>query len=151
MRSSQVSKLVALFLSVSLSACATVQAQRQANEVKQQQFAQHMDIAHISVTPGDAQAGKPYTVLGILTYTEKINPENVADAIDAHRMNEKLKAMANTKYPDSVDEVIKAHSDVSDDGTLMTVTAEAIQFESSVDREALHHMNEGMVASPNGD
>ncbi len=150
MRSSQLSKLVALLLSVSLSACAAVQAQRQANEVKQQQFAQHIDIAHIYVTPDDAPAGKPYTVLGTLTYSEKINPENVADAIDAHRMNEKLKAMANTKYPDSVDAVIKAHSDVSNDGTMMTVSAEAIQFESSADREAMHHMNEGMVASPSG-
>ncbi len=150
MRSSQLSKLVALLLSVSLSACAAVQAQRQANEVKQQQFAQHIDIAHIYVTPDDAPAGKPYTVLGTLTYSEKINPENVADAIDAHRMNEKLKAMANTKYPVSVDAVIKAHSDVSNDGTMLTVSAEAIQFESSADREAMHHMNEGMVASPSG-
>jgi len=151
MRLSQLSKLVALFLSVTLSACAAVQAERQAHEVQQQQFAQHIDIAHIYVTPDDAPAGKPYTVLGTLTYSEKINPENVADAIDAHRMNEKLKAMANAKYPDSVDAVIKAHSDVSSDGTLMTVSAQAIQFESSADREAMHHMNEGMVASPSGD
>ncbi len=150
MRSSQLSKLVALLVCVGLSACAAIEAQRQANVVKQQQFATHMDIAHIYVTPDDAPAGKPYKVLGDLTYSEKINPENVADAIDAHKMNEKLKDMANQKYPDSVDAVIKAHSDVSSDGTLMTVNAEAIQFESSTDREALHHMNEGMVASPTG-
>jgi uncharacterized protein involved in high-affinity Fe2+ transport len=149
--STQLSKLVAVFLSVSLSACAAIEAQRQANEVKQQQYVQHMDIAHIYVTPDDAPAGKPYKVLGELTYSEKINPEDVADAIDAHKMNEKLKAMANEKYPDSVDAVIKAHSDVSSDGSLMTVNAEAIQFDSSTDREALHHMNEGLVASPNGD
>src|SRR5208282_5728829 len=124
MRSSQLSKLVALFLSVSVSACAAVQAQRQAAQVQQQQFAQRVDIAHIFVTPDDAPAGKPYTVLGTLTYSEKINPENVADAIDAHRMNQKLKDMANTKYPDAVDAVIKAHSDVSNDGTVMTVSAE---------------------------
>jgi len=148
MRSSQLSKLAAVFLSVSLSACAAIQAQRQANEVKQQQFVQHMDIAHIYVTPDDAPAGKPYKVLGDLTYSEKINPENVAEAIDAHKMNERLKSMANTKYPDQVDAVIKAHSDVSSDGTLMTVNAQAIQFESSTDREAMHHMNEGLVASP---
>jgi len=149
MRSSHLSKLVALLLAFSLSACASIQAQRQAQQQKEQQFVQHIDIAHIYVTPEDAPAGKPYKVLGDLTYSEKINPENVAEAIDAHKMNEKLKSMANTKYPDQVDAVIKAHSDVSNDGTLMTVNAQAIQFESSADREAMHHMNEGMVASPN--
>jgi len=151
MQSSHLSKLVALLLAFGLSACAQIQAQRAAQQQKQQEFVQRIDIAHISVTPGDAEAGKPYKVLGTLTYSEKINPENVAEAIDAHKMNEKLKDMANSKYPDQVDEVIKAHSDVSDDGTLMTVTAQAIQFESSADREAMHHMNEGMVASPTGD
>ncbi len=145
---SHLSKLVALFLAFSLSACAAIQAQRAAQAQKQEEFVQHMDIAHIFVTPDDAPAGKPYKVLGDLTYSEKIDPENVADAIDAHKMNEKLKSMANTKYPDQVDAVIKAHSDVSSDGTLMTVNAQAIQFESSSDREAMHHMNEGLVASP---
>ena len=149
MQSSHLSKLVALLLAFGLSACAQIQAQRAAQQQKEQQFVQHIDIAHIYVTPEDAPAGKPYKVLGDLTYSEKINPENVAEAIDAHKMNEKLKSMANTKYPDQVDAVIKAHSDVSNDGTLMTVNAQAIQFESSADREAMHHMNEGMVASPN--
>jgi hypothetical protein len=146
---SHLSRLVALLLAFSLSACGAIQAQRQAEVQKQQEFVQHMDIAHIYVTPDDAPAGKPYKVLGDLTYSQKIDPDNVADAIDAHTMNEKLKSMANTKYPDQVDAVIKAHSDVSTDGTLMTVNAQAIQFESSTDREAMHHMNEGLVASPN--
>ncbi len=151
MRSSHLLKLMASFLAVTLAACGTIQAERQAQEQKQQQFVQHMDIAHIWVTPDDAPSGKPYKVLGDLEYSEHINPENTADAIDAHRMNERLKQMANDKYPDSVDAVIKAHSDVSDDGTLMTVKGEAIQYESSADREAMHHMNEGMIASPKGD
>jgi hypothetical protein len=148
MRSSHLSKLLAIGLALGLSACAAIQAQRAAEEQKQQQFVQHMDIAHIFVTPDDAPADKPYKVLGDLTYTQTIDPNNVADAIDAHQMNEKLKAMANEKYPDSVDMVIKAHSDVSDDSTHMTVTGTAIQFDSSTDREAMHHMNEGLVASP---
>jgi hypothetical protein len=151
MRSSHLSKLVAIGLALALPACAAIQAQRAAQEQKQQEFVQHMDIAHIFVTPDDAPADKPYKVLGDLTYSQKIDPNNVADAIDAHQMNEKLKSMANEKYPDAVDMVIKAHSDVSDDSTRMTVTGTAIQFESSADREAMHHMNEGLVASPSGD
>jgi len=150
MRSSLFSKLVAACFSVSLSACAAIQAQREAEQQKQQEFVQHVDIAHIFVTPDDAPAGKPYKVLGDLQYTEHINPDNVADAIDSEKMNEQLKRMANEKYPDSVDAVIKERSDVSSDGSLMTVTGEAIEFESSADREALHHINEGLVASPSG-
>jgi|SRR5271157_2170613 len=147
--SSQLLKLLAIVLAMGLfSACAAVQAQRAAEAQKKQEFVQHVDIAHIWVTEGDAPPGKPYHVLGDVGYTQTVTPENLGDAIDAHKMNEKLKHMANDKYPDSVDAVIKAHSDVSNDGTLITVNAQAIQYESSADREALHHMNEGMVASP---
>jgi hypothetical protein len=148
---SHLSKFILVLLTVSLSACAAIQAQRQAQVAKQQEFQQHVDIAHIWVTEGDAPAGKPYTKLGDIKYTQHINPEDIADAIDAHKMNEKLKAMANAKYPDQVDAIIHTHSDVSNDGTLVTVSAEAIQYESSADREAMHHMNEGIVASPSGD
>ncbi len=148
MKASGLLKLLVVFLTVALSACAAIQAQRAAQEEKQQAFVKHMDIAHIWVTEGDPPAGKPYQVLGDLNYTQQISPENIADAIDAHKMNEKLKQMANEKYPDSVDAVIKAHSDVSNDGSLVTVTAQAIQYESSADREAMHKMTEGMIASP---
>ncbi len=34
------------------------------------------------------------------------------------------------------------------DGTQITVTGKAIAYDSTVDRAALHKMNEGMVASP---
>ena len=40
---------------------------------------------------------------------------------------------------------------MSSDGSLITVTGQAIQFESSVDREALHHINDDLVASPRSD
>lgn len=148
MRSSHPLKVLVILLAVALSACAAVQAQRKAQEEKQQAFVKHIDIAHIWVTEGDAPPGKNYQVLGDINYSEHISPENIAEAIDAHRMNEKLKQMANEKYPDAVDAVIKAHSDVSGDGTLVTVTGQAIQYESSADRAAMHKMNEGMIASP---
>jgi hypothetical protein len=151
MRSSYVLRITAVIAAVALSACSAIQAERQAQEQKEQQTIKRMDIAHIFVTPDDSAGGKAFHVLGDLKYTEQIDPTNVADAIDAHRMNERLKAMANEKYPDAVDAVIKAHSDVSSDGTVMTVTGEAIQFESTADREAMHHMTEGMIASPKGD
>jgi hypothetical protein len=86
-----------------------------------------------------------------LEYTEHINPDSIAEAIDAQKMNEQLKRMANEKYPDSVDAVISERSDVSSDGSLITVTGQAIQFESSVDREALHYLNDDLVASPRSD
>jgi hypothetical protein len=150
MRSSHLLKLVLGLLVVTLPACGAIEAQRQEAAQKQVTFEQHMDITHIFVTPDEAPAGKPYHVLGDLSYTEHINTENVAEAIDAHKMNAKLKEMANEKFPGAVDAVVKAHSDVSADATAMTVTGQAIQFESSADREAMHHMNEGMVASPSG-
>jgi len=65
-------------------------------------------------------------------------------------MQDRLKSMALEKYPDTVDAVIKEDSEVSPDGSTVTVSAEAIQYESSTDRNALHHMNEGLVASPSG-
>jgi hypothetical protein len=148
MKASSLLKLLTIYLAVALSACAAIKAQREAQQEKQQAFVQHMDISHIWVTEGEAPAGKPYQVLGDLKYTQQISPENIADAIDAHKMNEKLKRMANDKYPDSVDAIIKAHSDVSNDGTLVTVSGQAIQYESSADREAMHKMTEGMIASP---
>jgi hypothetical protein len=151
MRSRYFSTLLVIFLSLTLSACAAIEAQRKAQEQKQEAFAKHMDIAHIWVTEGDAPQGKPYHVLGEIKYSENVTPETIADAIDAHKMNEKLKQMAYKKYPDDVDAVIKAHSDVSTDGNLVTVTAQAIQYESSADREMMHKMNEGIVASPSGD
>jgi len=43
---------------------------------------------------------------------------------------------------------VNENQSISADGSQITVTAKAIKYDSSVDREALHHMNEGMVASP---
>ena len=146
MRSLTLAKLVAIGLALSLCACGAIEAQRQAEEAKKQEFVTRVDTAHVWVTTGEPPAGKPYTKLGDLKYTEPFTP----DAIDAAKMQDKLKAMALQKYPDTVDAVIKEDSEVSPDGSTVTVSAEAIQYESSTDRNALHKMNEGLVASPSG-
>ena len=133
-------------LAVGLASCAAVEAQRQAQQQKQQTFVQHVDIAHIYVTPEDPPAGKPYTVLGDVTYTEPFTPE----AINEAKIKDKLKKMGYEKWPDTLDALVKEKSDVSDDGTTVKVSAVAIQYESSTDRAMLHKMNEGLVASPSG-
>ncbi len=145
MRSSTIWKLAAIGLALNLCACGAIEAQRQAEEQKKQEFVHRVDMAHIWVTTGTPPAGKAYTVLGDIKYTEPFTP----DAIDAAKMQDKLKKIAYDKYPDTVDAIIKEDSSVSADGSTVTVSAQAIQYESSVDRAALHKMNEGLVASPN--
>lgn len=140
-------KLSVIGLALTLSACGMVEAQRQAEQAKKQQFVQRVDIAHIWVTTGTPPPGKPYTVLGPIEYTVPFSP----DAIDSAEMKEKLKKIAYQKWPDTIDAIIKEDSNVSNDGTKVTVTAQAIAYDSTQDREALHHMNEGLVASPSGD
>jgi hypothetical protein len=131
---------------IALSSCAAVQAQREAQQQKQQTFVTRVDIAHIYVTPEDAPSNKPYTVLGDVTYSEPFTP----DAINEAKIKDKLKNMAYAKWPDTLDALVQEKSDVSDDGTTVKVSAKAIQYESSTDRAMLHKMNEGMVASPSG-
>lgn len=146
MRSLTMWKLAAIGLALTFCACGAIEAQEKAREEQRQVFVKRVDTAHVWVTTGTPAAGKPYTVLGDLSYTEPFTP----DAIDAAKMQARLKQMALDKYPDVVDAVIKEDSQVSADGSQVTVTAQAIQYESSVDRNALHHMNEGLVASPSG-
>ena len=129
-----------------LSSCGAVQAEREAHEQKQQQFVTRVDIAHIYVTPEDPPANKPFTVLGDVTYNEPFSP----DAINEAKIKEKLKNMAYAKWPDTLDALVREKTDVSDDGSTVKVSAQAIQYESSTDRAMLHKMNEGMVASPSG-
>ncbi|HUY27465.1 MAG TPA: hypothetical protein VMV27_08610 [Candidatus Binataceae bacterium] len=147
MRSSTILKLMAVGLAFTLTACGAIQAQRQAEEAKKQEFVHRVDIAHIWVTTGVPPPGKPYTVLGDISYTVPFSP----DAIDSAEMKEKLKKIAYEKWPDTIDAIIKEDSAVSSDSTKVTVTAQAIAYDSTVDRNALHHMNEGLVASPSGD
>jgi len=133
-------------MAFALSACAAVEAARQQEVQKQQQFVHRVDMAHIWVTTESPPAGKPYTELGELSYTEPFSPT----AIDEDNITNKLKKMAYEKWPDDIDAIVNENQQVSADGSQFTVTAKAIKYDSSVDREALHHMNEGMVASPTG-
>ncbi|MGH7779767.1 MAG: hypothetical protein ACREQR_08060 [Candidatus Binataceae bacterium] len=147
MRSSTILKFMAIGLAFTLTACGVIQAQRNAEAAKKEVFVHRVDMAHIWVTTGDPPPGKPYTVLGPMSYTVPFTP----DAIDAAEMKEKLKKIAYAKWPDTIDAIIKEDSSVSSDGSTVTVTAQAIAYDSTVDRNALHHMNEGLVASPSGD
>jgi hypothetical protein len=147
MRSSIWVTLIAVGLAMTLSACGVIEAQRQAEEQKKEQFVHRVDIAHIWVTTGTPPPGKPYKVLGDISYTVPFSP----DAIDSAKMKDKLKDIAYKKWPDEIDAIIKEDSSVSNDGSTVTVTAQGIAYDSTVDRNALHHMNEGLVASPSGD
>ncbi len=145
MRSSKILALMAIGLALGLSACAAVEAQRAASQAKQQEVVHRMDVAHIWVTTEAPPAGKPYSTLGDLTYTEPFSP----DAIDEAKISDRLKKMALEKWPDTIDAIVSENQTVSADGSQITVTGKAIAYDSTVDRTALHHMNEGMVASPN--
>ncbi len=59
MRSSKILNLIAIVLAFGLSACAAVQAERQAQEQKQQETRVRMDTAHIWVTTEAPPAGSP--------------------------------------------------------------------------------------------
>jgi hypothetical protein len=144
MRSSKLLALIAIGLAFGLSSCAAVEAERQAQVEKQQETAHRMDVAHIWVTTEAPAAGKPFTELGPLTYTEPFTP----DAIEEDKITARLKKMAMDKWPDDIDAIVDENTAVSSDGSQFTVSAKAIKYDSSVDREAMHHMNEGLVASP---
>ena len=131
---------------IAFCGCAAVQAERQAQEAKQQQFVRRVDLAHVWVTPGTPDPGKPYTVLGPVKYTVPFSP----DAIDARHESDQLKAMAYKKWPDQLDALINEKESLSPDASKVTVSAEAIQYASSTDRQALHNMNNGIVVSPSG-
>lgn len=145
MRSSRLISLAALgFVLVGIAGCGAIDAQREAVAEKKQTFEHRVDFAHIWVTTESPPPGKPYTVLGPVTYTEPFTP----DAIDAAKIKDRLKTMAFAKWPDTVDAIVKEDQTVSADGAQVTVTAEAIKYDSSVDRDALHKMNDGLIASP---
>jgi hypothetical protein len=145
MRSSKILTLLAIGLSLGISACGAMQAARQEQEQKQQVFEHRVDMAHIWVTTEAPGSGKPYKELGDLSYTEPFTP----DAIDEAKISDKLKAMAFAKWPDSIDAIVDENQTTSSDGSQITVTAKAIAYDSSVNRDALHHMQDGLTVSPN--
>ena len=145
MHSSKLLTLLAIGLALRGSACSAVEEARQAREQKQQVFEHRVDLAHIWVTTEGPPAGKPYQMLRDLSYTAPFSP----DAIDESKISDKLKKIALDKWPDMIDAIIDENQTVSADGSQITVTGKAIQYDSWVDRAALHHLNDGLVASPN--
>jgi hypothetical protein len=145
MHSSTILTLLAIGLALGSSGCAAVGAARSAQVEKQIAFEHRVDTAHVWVTTGAPPAGKPYSTLGELSYTEPFSP----DAIDEAKISDKLKKIALEKWPDMIDAIVNENQTVSADGSQITVTGKAIQFDSSVDRVALHHLNDDLVASPN--
>ena len=146
MRSSKFLPLLAIGLAFGLSACGAMEAARTEQRQKQVTFEHRVDMAHIWVTTEAPGSGKPYTELGDLSYTEPFTP----DAINEAKISDKLKAMAFAKWPDTIDAIVDENQTVSSDGSQITVTGKAIQYDSSVDRTALHHLSDNLVASPNG-
>ncbi|MGH7815508.1 MAG: hypothetical protein ACREQI_16085 [Candidatus Binataceae bacterium] len=145
MRSSKFFPMVAIGLAACmLSGCAAIEAQRHEEEAKQAAFVVKVDRAHIWITTGSAPAGRQYTVLGNLKYSEPFSPE----ALEEDHITNKLKDMALAKWPDSVDAIIKENQTQPADGSSITVTAQAIQYAVSADRSMMHQMNSGIVASP---
>jgi hypothetical protein len=146
MRSSKILTLLVIGLVLESSGCAAVDAARSERVEKQMAFEHRVDTAHVWVTTGAPPAGKPYSTLGELSYTEPFSPE----AIDEAKISDKLKKIALEKWPDMIDAIVNENQTVSADGSQITVTGKAIQYDSSVDRAALHHLNDDLVASPNG-
>src|SRR5580700_2868356 len=109
MRSSKILTLLAIGLSLGISACGAMQAARQEQEQKQQVFEHRVDMAHIWVTTEAPATGKPYKELGDLTYTEPFTP----DAIDEAKISDKLKAMAFAKWPESIDAIVDENQTTS--------------------------------------
>ena len=146
MGSSKILTLLAIGLALASSGCAAVDAARSERVEKQMAFEHRVDTAHVWVTTGAPPAGKQYSTLGELSYTEPFSP----DAIDEAKISDKLKKIALEKWPDMIDAIVNENQTVSADGSQITVTGMAIQYDSSVDRAALHHLNDDLVASPNG-
>ena len=145
MRNTYLVSLLAIGIATTVGGCAAIQAQREAHKQELAAFGQKVDKASIFVTNGGPQPGKNFTSLGELKYNLPFSPES----IDAAKQKEQLKEMAYQKWPDNIDSVVRWRSELSDDGNQVTVSGEAIQYETSADRTLRRKMGEGGVASPN--
>ena len=138
MKARRKSTVLVALLATTLSGCATLLADRKAQEQKQVEAVHRIDTAHVFVTSGDLPKSKPYKVLGDLKYSEPFSTV----AIDTAEIESRLKAMALEKYHDDADAVIKANGDVDCSGEAVTVnvTGEVIQFETSADRALMRNL-----------
>ena len=125
MRSTKVPRSIATLLVLALYACGTVQTGQAVHEHKLQEFVHRADYSHIWVTPDAVAGGKPFAVLGEMSYSEAVTP----DSIDEAKIAEKLKTMAFSKWPDTIDAIINEKQSISADGSQIMVTATAIRYE----------------------
>jgi hypothetical protein len=138
MRVPSIALLSLLALVLTASACAWMEAPREAEEARQEQFLKTAEIGRIWVTSGKPKKRKPYNVFGPLNYTEPFSP----DAIDTTNIKRKLRDLGYQKWPDNIDAIINERFKVSDDGTQVAVSAQAIQYQSSSDRA---HLREDLL------
>jgi len=98
---------------------------------------------HIWVTTGEPPPGNPYTLLGVVTYSEPRSDQ----ATDPTRMAEKLKMLALRKFPE-VDALIEEDSEVSADGSTLKVTARAIEYAATPFKKLFRPPPYDQVVSP---
>jgi hypothetical protein len=125
MRSTKVPGSIATLLVLALYACSTIQTGQAAHEHKFQEFVHRADYSHIWVTPDALAVGKPFAVLGEMSFSEAVT----SDSIDEAKITEKLKTMAFAKWPDTIDAIINEKQSISADGSQMMITATAIRYE----------------------
>jgi hypothetical protein len=95
--------------------------------------------------PDDFPLSRSYHVLGELRYTSPFS----TDAIDSAQIAVRLKYIALAEYPDTVDAVIKANTQVVGADDTVVVTGEAVQFDTSADRNMMHNLiSEDAIVSP---
>jgi hypothetical protein len=145
MRASFASRLGIALAATIISACNFLMSGRKADETHRALMIYRMDRAHVFVTPGDLPPGKPYHVLGELRYTSPFS----TDAIDSAKTAVRLKNIALAEYPHTVDAVIKVNTEVVASGDTVVVTGEAVQLDTSADRNMMHDlMQEDAIVSP---
>ncbi|MGH7866001.1 MAG: hypothetical protein ACREQB_13500 [Candidatus Binataceae bacterium] len=145
MRNTYLVSVLSVAIATMAGGCGVIQAQREAHQQELAKFGTRVDKASIFVTQTGPNPGKTFEKLGDVKYDLPFSP----DAIDSAQQKQTLKNMAYEKWPDNIDAVVNWRSELSDDGNQVSVSGEAIQYESSADRSARRKMSEGLVASPN--
>ncbi len=115
-------KMLAVVLTLTISACAAMEEQEQQRETQIKAAEVSMDLNHIFIQAGDTP--EVHDVLGKLEYTEPVT----ADSIEETTQDDKLRKLAMDRYPEDVDGIIDVHRDVDDSGTQVTVSGTAIRI-----------------------
>jgi len=138
--SSKILALLAIGLAFALSACGAREAARQEASSKQQVFEHRVDMAHIWVTTEAPGAGKPFTELGQLTIHRAV--------LRPTRSTKRRSATAERRWrsrngPTRLTRSSTRIRQLRPTARRITVTAKAIKYDSSVDREAFASYERG--------